>query len=101
MLYRMVQLLSGTFSLEGIVDTRVTNVLFGLPVMVTGRQPEKRNRCSLKKEEIIMKMSLVYLRRKSPKGEKTDWLMHEYLLTKSPPPQRLSNQDIKVILCLP
>ncbi|KAK8662510.1 hypothetical protein V6N13_092083 [Hibiscus sabdariffa] len=55
-----------------------------------------------KGEEIGLNKSLVYFRRKSPKGEKIDWLMHEYLLTKGPPPQRLSNQDMKLddwVLC--
>ncbi|KAK8662509.1 hypothetical protein V6N13_092082 [Hibiscus sabdariffa] len=32
-----------------------------------------------KGEEIELKRSLIFFRGKSPKGEKTDWLMHEYL----------------------
>ncbi|KAK9019304.1 hypothetical protein V6N11_053831 [Hibiscus sabdariffa] len=55
-----------------------------------------------KGEEIGLKRSLVLFRGKSPKGEKTDWLMHEYLLTKAPPPQRLSNQNMQLddwVLC--
>ncbi|KAK8481666.1 hypothetical protein V6N13_028499 [Hibiscus sabdariffa] len=55
-----------------------------------------------KGEEIRLKRSLVFFGGKSPKGEKTDWLMHEYLLTKAPPPQRLSNQDMQLddwVLC--
>ncbi|KAL4277776.1 hypothetical protein GQ457_03G008720 [Hibiscus cannabinus] len=49
-----------------------------------------------KGEEIGLKRSLVFFRGKSPKGEKTDWLMHEYLLTNAPPPDM-----VQVILCLP
>ncbi|XP_039036065.1 NAC domain-containing protein 2-like [Hibiscus syriacus] len=51
--------------------------------------------------EVGSKRSLVYCRGKSPNGEKTDWIMHEYVLAQSPPRQRLNDQDMQLdwVLC--
>ncbi|KAE8718056.1 hypothetical protein F3Y22_tig00110020pilonHSYRG00515 [Hibiscus syriacus] len=51
-------------------------------------------------EEIGSKRSLVYCRGKSAKGEKTDWIMHEYVLTKAPPRQRRNEQDMQLDDCV-
>ncbi|KAE8671938.1 NAC transcription factor NAM-B2 [Hibiscus syriacus] len=51
--------------------------------------------------EVGSKRSLVYCRGKSPNGEKTDWIMHEYVLAQAPPRQRLNDQDMQLdwVLC--
>ncbi|KAK8662507.1 hypothetical protein V6N13_092080 [Hibiscus sabdariffa] len=47
-----------------------------------------------KGKEVGSKRSLAFFRGKSPNGEKTNWIMHEYVLTNAPQRQRLSLQDI-------
>ncbi|KAK8671172.1 hypothetical protein V6N13_037777 [Hibiscus sabdariffa] len=55
-----------------------------------------------KGKEVGSKRSLAFFRGKSPNGEKTDWIMHEYVLTNAPQRQRLSTQDMQLddwVLC--
>ncbi|KAK8976698.1 hypothetical protein V6N11_057296 [Hibiscus sabdariffa] len=56
----------------------------------------------LKGEKIGLKKTLVYYKGKPPKGDKTDWTMHEYVLIKAPARQRLGKEDMRLddwVLC--
>ncbi|OMO68892.1 No apical meristem (NAM) protein [Corchorus olitorius] len=49
-----------------------------------------------------LKKTLVYYRGKPPKGKKTNWIMHEYVLKDPPPTQRAGIHDMKLdnwVLC--
>ncbi|TYI08083.1 hypothetical protein ES332_A10G272500v1 [Gossypium tomentosum] len=55
-----------------------------------------------KGKKIGLKKSLVFYQGKPPKGVKTNWLMHEYVLTDAPIRKRLSNEDMRLddwVLC--
>ncbi|KAK8671817.1 hypothetical protein V6N13_038402 [Hibiscus sabdariffa] len=55
-----------------------------------------------KGKEVGSKRSLAFFRGKSPNGEKTNWIMYEYLLTNAPQRQRLSTKDMQLddwVLC--
>ncbi|TYH00442.1 hypothetical protein ES288_A10G276900v1 [Gossypium darwinii] len=49
-----------------------------------------------KGKKIGLKKSLVFYQGKPPKGVKTNWLMHEYVLTDAPIRKRLGNEDMRV-----
>ncbi|KAL4291166.1 hypothetical protein GQ457_14G024700 [Hibiscus cannabinus] len=56
----------------------------------------------LKGEKIGLKKTLVYYKGKPPKGDKTDWTMHEYVLIKAPARQRHGKEDMRLddwVLC--
>ena len=42
------------------------------------------------------KKNLVFYRGKPPKGQKTNWIMHEYILSNPPARERASNDDMRV-----
>ncbi|TYJ16400.1 hypothetical protein E1A91_A10G250300v1 [Gossypium mustelinum] len=55
-----------------------------------------------KGKKIGLKKSLVFYQGKPPKGVKTNWLMHEYVLTDAPIRKRLGNEDMRLddwVLC--
>ncbi|KAA3481899.1 NAC domain protein NAC72 [Gossypium australe] len=56
-----------------------------------------------RKGKIIgLKKSLAFYQGKQPKGVKTNWLMHEYVLTDAPIRKRLGNEDMRLddwVLC--
>ncbi|KAK8491082.1 hypothetical protein V6N11_047125 [Hibiscus sabdariffa] len=55
-----------------------------------------------KGEKVGLKKTLVYYTGKPPKGDKTDWTMHEYVLINAPERQRLGKEDMRLddwVLC--
>ncbi|KAL5757860.1 hypothetical protein ACOSP7_020471 [Xanthoceras sorbifolium] len=53
-----------------------------------------------KKDLIGVKSPLVFFKGKPPKGDKTNWLMHEYLVDKSPPRSSSNNMRLNdCVLC--
>ncbi|WCJ24242.1 NAC domain containing protein 32 [Euphorbia peplus] len=47
-----------------------------------------------------LKKSLVFYRGKPPRGDKTDWIMHEYKLMDAPKRKKLSQNDMKLDDCV-
>lgn len=44
--------------------------------------------------------ALVFYRGKPPKGNKTNWIMHEYRVSDSPPPTKRTENDMRVYISL-
>ncbi|ONK77449.1 uncharacterized protein A4U43_C02F6640 [Asparagus officinalis] len=70
---------SGIFSHQETGNIRTGRDRTGQPVGVTGRRPEPIKPVGSPKP-VAIKKALVFYAGKAPKGDKTNWIMHEYRL---------------------